>query len=128
MADPSTVELVLSATVIAAAAGLWTRGRYRKRAALRWPVTQGKVLWTTVAYQGGGDPGSSRYVAHVRYTYAVQSETFSGDFKKAFMRRDSADKWAGAYPSGRQLLVRYKAARIGDSILLEEEQAAPAVA
>ena len=128
MADQSTLELFLSATVVAAAAGLWARGNYRKRAALSWPVAQGKVLWTTVAYQGGGDPGSSRYVAHVRYTYVVQSEAFSGDFKKAFMRRDSADGWAGGFPAGRQLVVRYKAGKLGDSMLLEAEQGAPAVA
>lgn len=128
MADQGIVTLAISAAVIAAGSGLWLRGRLRKRAARGWPAAQGKVMWTTVSFQGGGDPASSRYVAHVRYTYVIQGEAYSGDYKRSFMRRDPADVWAGSYPAGRQLLVRYKPANLRDSLVLEEEQSATAVA
>jgi len=128
MADQEWVELAISGAVIAAGAGLWLRSRLRKRAAVGWPMAQGKVLWATVSFQGGGDPASSRYVAQVRYTYVVQGEAYSGDYKRSFMWRDSADTWAGAFQTGRQLIVRYKPDNLRNSIVLEEEQSATAVA
>ncbi len=127
MADQSTVEMVISSTMIAGVAVLVIRGWMRKRAALGWPVTQGKVLWTTVSFTNTGEPGSSRYVAHVRYTYVVEGVHFSGDFRRPFLRRDSADDWAGDYQNGRSLVVRYKPGKPADSVFLEREQTNAAI-
>lgn len=119
------IELLISIAVIAAVA-VYLIGRAMKRSQARtWPMEQGRVESTAVRLEGSST--QQAYYAEVRYSYTVQGQSYSGQLRRRFMRKGSADKWIAGYAQGRPLTVRYNSKNARHSMLFEREQAGAGV-
>jgi Protein of unknown function (DUF3592) len=124
MPDQNTIWLIVSILFLATAAALWVRKRIKLRHARDWPTETGRVDSSSVHLEtAGGQPGAAAFYAQVKYSYAVQGQSFSGALRRKFMLKGRADKWIGRYTNGVPLTVRYNPADPKDSVLFEDEQA-----
>lgn len=118
------VWLIASIVVLGTLAAVWIRTMIHLKHARQWPMSQGTVESTNVEYESrGGQPGASRYVGIVAYSYSVQGDWYSGTFKREFMMQSKAEKWLAGFPSGSVLIVRCNPAKPLDSVVFENEQA-----
>lgn len=88
------------------------RGLYQANESTTWPVADGTVQSSTVAYHSGGKGGGT-YHAEVRYQFVVNGQTRSGH-KVAFGDYGSsspshAQNIVNRYPEGQAVKVHYRA-------------------
>lgn len=121
-ANSDTLWFVISVVGLAVLAIIWVRQRLKRQRARTWPTGEGCVDSTAVRLIGAGTQ-QSKFVAEVRYSYAVEGQKYSGVLRRSFMRKGSADKWIADYANGRPLIVRYNSNKARDSVLFEREQA-----
>lgn len=119
--NQNNVLLIISLVVLAAFFAAWVYKRVRIHRAHDWPMGEGNVHGTQVRLEGSGTQ-SSAFIATVTYSYSVDGVSHSGNIRRSFMRKNSADKWAEKYQAGRSVVVRYNPANAKDSVLLEAEQ------
>lgn len=119
--NQNNAGLIISLVVLAAFFAAWIYKRVRLHRSRDWPVGEGKVNGTQVRLEGSGTQ-SSAFIAVVTYSYSVDGVAHSGNLRRSFMRKNSADKWAETYQAGRALVVRYNPSNAKDSVLLEAEQ------
>jgi hypothetical protein len=122
--NQNNLWLIISLIVLAVFFAAWIYKRIRIHRAHEWPMGHGKVAGTQVRLEGSGTQ-SSAFIAIVTYSYSVDDVAHSGNLRRRFMRKNSADKWAETYQVGRSLAVRYNPANARDSVLLETEQSKP---
>lgn len=101
-------------------AWMWMRYRIKLRRARSWPSCNGSVVTTVVRLEGVGT--EQRYMAEMNYSYAIEGVSYFGHVRRSFMLHGRAHGWAGIYPTGRRLQVRYNPANAGDSVVFEDEQ------
>ena len=119
--NQNNLWLIVSVVVLSAFLAAWLYKRIRIRRAHDWPMGEGRVDGTRVQLEGSGTE-SAAFIAVVSYSYSVDGMAHSGNLRRRFMRRNSADKWAETYQAGRTLVVRYNPTNAKDSVLLETEQ------
>ena len=104
----------LAAFAIAAGTGIamW----YRKRSARLWPLTYGKVEYTSSGENNG------TWLTEITYSYSVANEFYSGQFQnKAHSEREGGE--AEARWKGQNVGVRYSPKDPGVSVVRMEDQA-----
>jgi hypothetical protein len=62
------------------------------------------------------------HVATVIYSYIVNNDIYAGEHLRTFLLHGRAEKWIARYQEGAAVRVRYNADKVGDSVLLENEQ------
>jgi hypothetical protein len=88
-------------------------GHYRSRA---WPTTIALV-------EDARSPEHESYpFAEVTHSFVAEGESRTGVYTKSFWYSGSAKRFAGRFPPGREVIVRYRAGLPNQSFLREDDQ------
>lgn len=119
--NQNLVWFVLSAVVLAVLFVLWIMKRNRLRRARSWPIVLGTVTSSVVRVESYGERQST-LVAEVTYSYSLNGESAAGVLRRNFLIPGHADRWAGSYPVGSSVTIRYNPENSKDSVMDENDQ------
>jgi hypothetical protein len=109
----------LTEAAVFLATGIWAWMRIQK--AHSWPSAQGTVWQAQARETEEGSRFIKKWVAEITYSYAVDSEYYSGAHRmRARTERRAEEKVAGW--KGRLVVVRYHPSKHALSVLLRSDQ------
>lgn len=118
MAATSTFEQWQEIAIFGVALGLaaiqklWTG--WRTSRTQTWPVTHGQIVSSEASKK------DQNFILKVHYKYSIDSEPYSGEFKKKFDDMDQAELWADALRK-KQIAVHYDPRKLRRSQLWESD-------
>jgi hypothetical protein len=111
--------IVLLAIAAASLIRLFAWSMVKRLMAGRWSTTQGRVEFGSVVEHRVRYV--SYFVATIHYSYSVHNEYYSGNFERAFLREDSADRLVASMKD-QMIFVRSHPTRPEKSAVLKQDQ------
>ena len=90
--------------------------RWKTRGVHNWPSAKATVTRSVPKY-GFGCP-----IAEIYYTYLVDSKTYTGLHKRAFILQGSVELYLALFRQGTEISIRLKPSDPVTSLVLEEDQ------
>jgi hypothetical protein len=122
--DPDYVGLFLTfwpwGLGLAMGAFFAIRRWWKRRGAETWPQTTATV--ESAGPREVGLPNHGTLIAEIAYSYSVGGEYYAGFIQQESGSQDAAERFAAGFPTGRKLLIRYRADRPDVSVFLPQDQ------
>jgi Protein of unknown function (DUF3592) len=122
--DSGTILAIVFLALVAIA---WIYSKVRRHQAHSWPAADGKVESCEAKFESTGyDPEThittKKWVARMKYSYAVEGATHSGNYRRNFNEEEDAQEWMVDYKAGQALIIRYHPKNHASSEFFEKEQ------
>lgn len=122
--DSGTILAIIFLAIVAVA---WIYSKVRRHQALSWPTADGRVESCEAKFESTGyDPEThittKKWVVRMKYSYAVEGTTYSGNFRRNFNQQEDAEEWMVDFKAGQPLIIRYSPKNHSSSELFEKEQ------
>src|SRR5579859_1000612 len=107
--DTGTMLAIIFLALVATG---WIYSKIRRHQAHSWPSADGKVesceaKWESTGYDPNTHITSHKWVVRMKYSYAVEGKTYSGNYRRNFNQEEDAQEWMVDFKTGQALIIRY---------------------